>query len=209
MNWRAGPPAAAALLVLAGAAQAQAQGPAAPPAAASNANAEAEAFLRALFATYAPIEESTAPPETLGPPTSEAEIAAGEARTYAPELVDLLRRDRASTPRGEIGVLDYDPICGCQDNGRITVDRVVFTPGPGGRLWAATTFTDHDVGNPETGELSVTSTRRFLLERTPAGWRVADVRSDAEDDPGLLSMMRDGVAEQERARTSASGRNSR
>lgn len=177
-----------------GMAQTEAAGAAAPDA------AGAEAFVRGLFAGYAqPVEEATAPPESFGPAPSPADMAAGEARTYAPELADLMRRDRASTPEGEIGTLDYDPICGCQDNGRITVDRVVLTPAPDGRVWAATTFTDHEVGNPETGQPSVTSTRRFLLERTPAGWRVADVRSDAEDDAGLLAVMRSGVAEQEAA----------
>lgn len=194
MIMRAGLLAAAVLLAGVGSAAAQAAAPAAAPD-----TAGAEAFIRELFAPYAATTPSVADTTPRTAAEQTAHIAAGEARTYAPELADLMRRDRASTPEGELGTLDYDPICGCQDNGRITVDRVALTPAPEGRVWAAATFTDHEVGNPETGQPSVTSTRRFLLERTPAGWRVADVRSDDESDAGLLAMMREGVAGQEAA----------
>ena len=38
-------------------------------------------------------------------------------KTFSPKLVRLIRRDQAHTPAGDVGALDGDPICDCQDPG--------------------------------------------------------------------------------------------
>ena len=36
---------------------------------------------------------------------------------FAPPLADLVKRDRAQAANGGAGVLDWNPLCGCQDDG--------------------------------------------------------------------------------------------
>jgi hypothetical protein len=35
---------------------------------------------------------------------------------FSPRLLSLVRKDQAATPEGEVGALDWDPICDCQDS---------------------------------------------------------------------------------------------
>jgi len=47
----------------------------------------------------------------------EPDYAGARARTtFAPRLLALIRDDKAATPPGDEGTLDWDPICNCQDD---------------------------------------------------------------------------------------------
>ena len=87
----------------------------ASPAAAQDLDA-AKAFVTGLYAAYA-----TPPvPDYLGRQAKD---------TFSPALLDLMRRDAARTPKGEVGTLDGDPICNCQDQEIGGVSVVVTAAG--------------------------------------------------------------------------------
>jgi hypothetical protein len=96
------------------------------------------------------------------------------ARYFAAPLVAAFKED-ARLARGEVGYLDGDPICQCQD--------------PDG-LRASVT----KVARPSAGKADVSVSiafpgdeprvARFSLVLTNAGWRIADVSSI--DEPSLL-----------------------
>jgi hypothetical protein len=94
-------------------------------------------------------------------------------RVFAPSLVAAIREE-ARLSRGEVGFMDADPLCDCQDPAgmRPSVTEATQT-GPAARVRVALRFGDE--------------IRRVTLKlvRTPAGWRIADV-SDA-DEPSLLA----------------------
>jgi len=95
-------------------------------------------------------------------------------RVFAPTLVAAIREE-ARLSRGEVGFMDADPLCDCQDPAgmRPTVTEATQTGRAAARVRVALRFGDE--------------IRRVALKlvRTPAGWRIADV-SDA-DEPSLLA----------------------
>ena len=49
-------------------------------------------------------------------------------------MIELIRQNAKLTPEGDVGEIDGDPICDCQDSGGITVEtraRFGFTAAPG------------------------------------------------------------------------------
>ncbi len=207
--------AATALTACSGAADEE-SGSAAAPAATAQAGAgdpaSAEAFLRKQLALYAdgrggePTQaefdttmREAARLERLPPAEAKEQLASNEAAAdaalYTPALAELMRRDRASTPEGELGALDYWPLCGCNDDMGLQLKQVKVTPRADGRMDAAYTLAG------ETASIN----RRAVLERTPAGWRIADLISDDASDKGLVAHMTQAVAEQEKA-TKGAGR---
>lgn len=160
---------------------------AAGPASAADAT-QAQAWLQAqLNETYGAAAANTpaaAEPEAANESAAQfiEREARDNARVYTPEMVALMRRDRLSTPEGMVGVLDYQPFCGCNDDSLIRVSGVTATPRPDGRVDAVAQMTSG----------SERLTRNFVLERTAAGWRIADVN-------GLLADLQRGVPEQEAA----------
>jgi hypothetical protein len=77
----------------------------------------AKAFVTGLYAAY-----GKAPgPDYLG---RQAKAV------FSPALLELMRRDAARTPKGEVGTLDGDPICNCQDYEIRSVSVVVTAAGP-------------------------------------------------------------------------------
>lgn len=95
-------------------------------------------------------------------------------RVFAPALVAAIREE-ARLSRGEVGFMDADPLCDCQDPAsmRPTVTEATRTGPAAARVRVALRFGDE--------------IRRVALNlvRTAAGWRIADV-SDA-DEPSLLA----------------------
>src|SRR5205823_9062981 len=82
---------------------------------------------------------------------------------FAPRLAAAIAKDSSG---GEVGALDGDPLCDCQDYGRLSA-RIVSLSQPDPRSASASVrvmFGPHDRRN-----------LRLSLVRTPAGWRVADV----------------------------------
>jgi Protein of unknown function (DUF3828) len=95
-------------------------------------------------------------------------------RVFAPKLNAEINED-ARLARGEVGFLDGDPICSCQDTGGMR-SRVVSVARSGASATAHIVVT-----------WSGTTDRRDIklnLVRTSAGWRIADVGS--ADEPSLL-----------------------
>jgi hypothetical protein len=100
-------------------------------------------------------------------------------RVFAPALVAAIRED-ARLSRDEVGFMDADPLCDCQDAAGLHADIVSLKQaGPAVTARVAIRF-----GPPPAPPDS----RRALtlrLVRTAAGWRVADVASSNE--PSLLA----------------------
>lgn len=86
------------------------------------------------------------------------------ARVLAPELLALLRGDRKAGA-GEVGTLDFDPFCGCQDFD-ITSVKAARTRSEGQKAQVSVAF--RNFGKAETTLVS--------LVRTEGGWRVSDLR---------------------------------
>lgn len=95
---------------------------------------------------------------------------------YAPQLDALLKRDAAEA-HGEVGAIDANPFCGCQDIG----EDYAFTS----RL--------RSLGN-DRAQVDVDlrnggrSAYRIDLVRMPAGWAVADIH--AADPHSLVAYLR-------------------
>jgi hypothetical protein len=112
-----------------------------------------EAFVRALYAQYAPPGAGEAPP----PP--------GQDPIYDRMLNAMIRADFEKAA-GEAPSLNYDPICGCQDGGAFTLDSVAITPGADPRsAEAAVIFTN-------AGE---TTRQTLKLVKEGGNWKVNDV----------------------------------
>ncbi|MEO6255225.1 MAG: DUF3828 domain-containing protein [Sphingomicrobium sp.] len=99
-------------------------------------------------------------------------------RLFAPELAAAIRTDRR-LDKGEVGYLDGDPLCDCQDYQRITA-RVLSLRRPSAR--AASARVHVTLGPKEASEV------RLSLVLTGAGWRIADLGS--ADSPSLLRALR-------------------
>ena len=98
-------------------------------------------------------------------------------RYFAPKLAAAIEQD-ARRAKGEVGYLDGDPICQCQDPGGLDA-RVTGVAKTGrGRAEVRVTIglAGYD-GRPA----------RFSLVQTRNGWRIADVSSP--DEPSLLNAL--------------------
>ena len=98
---------------------------------------------------------------------------------YSQALAALIDSD-AAVPEGYVGVLDFDPFCGCQD----------FSPDYAFTSHAAVTPT----GVTVTVALTNGARRRFKIDLVDSrlGWIVADIHSP--DVPSLLAFMRANVS---------------
>ena len=76
-----------------------------------------EEFVRALYAVHA------TPGASMGEPP-----APGQDPIYDRMLNAMIGADFAKAG-GEVGMLNYDPICGCQDSGDFTLESVTVAPG--------------------------------------------------------------------------------
>lgn len=96
-------------------------------------------------------------------------------RYFAPPLAAEIRKDSAG---GEVGYLDGDPLCDCQDTGGMT-SRIesVETHGGSGDAHILLDFGTSDQRNIE-----------LHLVMTKHGWRVSDVAT--KDEPSLLGALR-------------------
>ncbi len=94
---------------------------------------------------------------------------------FAPRLTAAIRRD-AALAKGEVGFLDGDPLCDCQDSAGLSA---TVTP----------------IGRPEPTTARVAADIRFAgndrrhlqlsLVRVAGAWRIADVAS--AEEPSLLA----------------------
>jgi hypothetical protein len=95
-------------------------------------------------------------------------------RYFAPKLMAAIKED-ARLAHGEVGYVDGDPICQCQDPDGLhaSVTSVTLNGRDKATVRVAIAFTG-DKPRPTT----------YTLVRTSAGWRIADVSS--ADEPSFL-----------------------
>ena len=127
----------------------------------------ARTFTRHLYAAY-----QGGDPDYLG---------RDARRTFAPQLLALIRRDAASAPAGEVGILDGDPICDCQDPGGLRLKRLAVRHTGPGRVRADVTLRFPDE----------TRSMRLSLVAVHGRWRVADVRT--RETPSLVKLLQAGL----------------
>ena len=112
-----------------------------------------EAFVRALYAVHA------TPGASMGEP-----LRPGQDPIYDRMLNAMIGADAAQSA-GEVGALNYDPICDCQDSEGFTLDSVTVTQAGPQAAEAAVVFTN-------AGE-----TKRQTLKLVKEGpmWKISDV----------------------------------
>jgi hypothetical protein len=127
-----------------------------------------EGFLRHLYAQYAPGHKQIA----FDYPDAAAIVDAS--------LLDALHHDQIAA-KGEVGALDYDPICQCQDWEALKTTALTVRPAGPDHATASVTF---DNG---TGSAKWTQTVRYDLVRVAGAWKIHDIGSkDAASLQGLL-----------------------
>ena len=123
----------------------------------------AKAFTTALYGAYA-----TGAPDYVGQ---------NPERTFSPELLALIRKDQANTPAGEVGILDGDPICDCQDAEGLKLTDVTVAAVGQGKARADVTLK------------FPSETRSMSLDLVAHGgeWRVGDVHTG--QTPSLVKLL--------------------
>ncbi len=129
---------------------------------ASAAPASPVAFLESIYARYVP----------EGRPFNPLGIEA--PRFFTPGLLALVRRDRIQA-RGEVGQLDGDPICACQDFGPLTGFHYTI----GNQTPARTEVTAEFINQDKPTRV------HFTLKPVSGGWRIDDIA-----EPGIPSLRR-------------------
>ena len=110
-------------------------------------------------------------------------LGARARTTFAPRLLALIRDDRAATPRGDEGALDWDPICDCQDDDGMKVERVDIGEVAPDRALATVTLRYP----------AETMTVKLDLVSQHGQWRVADIHT--KDVPSLVALLEKARAE--------------
>lgn len=110
-----------------------------------------EEFVRAVYGAFAA--------DAMGEPPRR-----GQDPIYERMLNAMIGAD-ASKAGGEVGMLDYDPICDCQDSGGFTLDSVTVTETGPAAAEALVVFTN------------VGETKRQTLKLVKEGpmWKISDV----------------------------------
>ena len=101
--------------------------------------------------------------------------------TFAPQLLALIRRDQATTPSGDVGILDGDPICDCQDAQGVRLAHLTIRQAGPARAHAKVTLSFP----------TETRSMELVLVAEGARWRVADVHT--RETSSLAKLLRDGL----------------
>lgn len=149
-----------------------------PPAAAaaqpasSNAD-DAKAFLQGLYGHYKTSKDDTFQP-----------FDGSSSEVLDPDTLALMKAD-AKALNGELGDIDGDWLCDCQD---FTSIKATITVQSATATTAKATSDFHDVDDTSRGLRHDT----FDLVKTPAGWRIHDMGT--EDQPSLRKVLQDEIA---------------
>jgi hypothetical protein len=100
-----------------------------------------------------------------------------QEQVYAPELVRQMRLNVKLYGPDEVGLIDFDPVCQCQDIAELKAR--IFDIVPTGRGKAETRV------SIRFGDGSVHHEIRVNLVRAAAGWRIADIAT--REQPSLLA----------------------
>ena len=98
-------------------------------------------------------------------------------RVFAPRLLAAINED-SKLAQGEVGYLDGDPVCQCQDTSGMS-PKIVGVTGQGHGKASIRVSIAWEGEEPRPV--------RFSLVHTAQGWRIADVSSD--DEPSLLGSL--------------------
>jgi hypothetical protein len=101
-------------------------------------------------------------------------------RVFAPPVVAAIREDQRLS-RDEVGYMDADPLCQCQDPAGLS-PLIAEVRRPGARTASARILLRFGVDGDGDREVSL------QLVRTPSGWRIADVATP--DSPSMLRELR-------------------
>jgi hypothetical protein len=127
--------------------------------------ATAEQFLRGLYAKYIP----------HGKPTP---FVYPDAKGIVdPAMLALLKRDRDKSD-AEVGAMDSDPVCRCQDWNALKITSLHVTMSGGDAAVADVSISDD--GHVETVH--------FALVWLNGGWRIHDIGT--KDEPSLVAYLR-------------------
>jgi hypothetical protein len=147
--------------------------PATPTAAATGSDAaDAKAFLDGLYAHYKTSKDNTFAP-----------FDANQAEVLDPDTMALMKADDKAL-NGELGDIDGDWLCDCQDFQSITATVTVQSATP---TSAKATADFHDVIDTDSKPKHDT----FDLVKTPAGWRIHDMGT--ADQPSLRKVLQDEI----------------
>jgi hypothetical protein len=140
--------------------------------------AGAEAFLRQALAAYA---SPSASPVAKADEAAEADGAADAhlQRLFTPRLAGMLNRAYASDEG-----LDADPMCLCNDDSALALNSLKSSAQADGRVQSTVSFDSFDVTGKNHPLVLV-----YTLERTSAGWRIADVVSRSAGQEGYPSLL--------------------
>jgi len=130
----------------------------------------AEAFVRGLYAQYTPHGH----PVAFGYPDAKPIVDA--------PMLQWLHRDQVKS-NGEVGALDVDPVCQCQDWEHLKVDSVQSIAGGPGTATVEVRFEDG------SGKDRWRQTVRFDLVQVGGAWKIHDIH--AHDLPSLIALFRD------------------
>lgn len=129
----------------------------------------AERFLRILYDGYT---KSRKVPDPIGK---------DPGRLFTPALAGLIKADRALA-LGELGILDINPICACQDWAGLKVTKIEVAPD-GPKRAKATVSLDNAGGK---------MTVHYRLEAVDGQWRIADIAERSIES--LRQMLANGIA---------------
>ena len=99
---------------------------------------------------------------------------------YTAALLDAFAKDEDAA-HGEVGSIDGDPICGCQDYD-LRVKQLRVDPGEA----------DTMVARVDVANLGSRKTIVLTLAQTPAGWRIADVGD--KDVKSIVALLKDAAS---------------
>jgi len=117
---------------------------------------QADTFVRQLYGQY------EHPVSRFGPSI----MGKHAASVFSPGLLALIRKEEKATPSGDVGKLDFDPVCSCQDSGGLKLADVHVTLRDAGKALATVMLSF-----PEPAKIEV----QLSLLWTPRGWRVDDI----------------------------------
>ena len=133
--------------------------------------ATARAFVAWIYSHY---------PTSTRRPTFDALGGAARRAIFASSLIALIDED-ARLAHGEVGALDGDPLCDCQDDGGMTFKVASVRSADPTHASAVIVRSYADSKAPEVETITLD------LALTKGRWRVYDVKS--KDTPSLRAML--------------------